>query len=69
MEIVKNTSAEESIEKLQKIINFIGSPKVLVSDNGTPFTSWRFTNWCRVQGIDLVHTSPFQPQSNGSDKI
>jgi len=63
--LIRNTSALETIDKLRDMFNFVGLPTVMVSDNGPPFTSWEFTNWCRLNGIRLIHSPPYHPQTNG----
>lgn len=49
-----------------EIISRYGVPKVLVTDNGTNFTSRLFTETCKLLGVKKVHITPYHPQANGS---
>lgn len=60
----KTSKADEAISKLQDIFNFVGLPKVVVSDNGPPFSSWVFTKWRNDQDNNLLHSPASHPQSN-----
>ena len=42
-----------------------GTPKVLLTDNGTQFTSRFFLNVCRILGVKKVFTTAYHPQANG----
>ena len=42
-----------------------GIPEVLVSDNGTQFTSVEFEEFMRKNGIQHARVSPYHPSSNG----
>ena len=46
------------------IFNY-GIPKVLLTDNGTQFTSSFFRKVCRILGIVKVFTTEYHPQTNG----
>ena len=46
------------------IFNY-GIPKVVLTDNGSQFTSGFFRRVCRILGINKVFTSEYHPQTNG----
>ena len=50
----------------EDIITRFNIPKVLVTDNGTNFTSKLFSEVCKMLGVKKVHISPYHPQANGS---
>ncbi|XP_035899336.1 uncharacterized protein K02A2.6-like [Anopheles stephensi] len=66
-EIVATTTmtAKTTIRILREIFSRFGMPNVLVSDNGTQFTSTEFELFCTINGIEHLRTAPFHPQSNG----
>ncbi|KAK9694000.1 hypothetical protein QE152_g33826 [Popillia japonica] len=43
----------------------MGLPNSIVSDNGPPFSSKDFIKFCHVNGIDVLKSPPYHPQSNG----
>jgi len=49
-----------------EIISKFNIPKMLVTDNGTNFTSKLFKETCRILGIKKNTTTPYHPQANGS---
>ena len=57
-------TSEETISKLQKIFSRFGLLETLVSDNGTTFSSVKFSTFCQQNGINHIRTPPFHPQSN-----
>lgn len=58
-------TAHATIRILRGLFARLGMPKILVSDNGTQFTSDHFADYCLLNGIDHIRTAPFHPQSNG----
>ena len=58
-------TSEETISKLLKIFSRFGLPETLVTDNGTAFSSVKFSTFCQQNGINHICTPPFHPQSNG----
>ena len=62
---MQNTTSKCLIRVLQSLFARYGYPRVLVSDNGSQFTSSDFKIYCKTKGIQLVHSPPYHPQSNG----
>ena len=58
-------TSEETVSKCQKIFSRFGLPETLVSDNGTAFSSVKFSTFCQENAINHIRTPPFHPQSNG----
>ena len=46
---------------LLELFSRFGLPETIVSDNGTPFTSKEFENFCKL----LLKSAPDHPRSNG----
>ena len=61
----KGTDVTQVIEKLKVTFAYIGLPNIIVSDNGPPFNSNSFTQFCHVNGINVLKSPPYHPQSNG----
>ncbi|XP_039465072.1 uncharacterized protein K02A2.6-like [Oreochromis aureus] len=62
---VKFSTSQVTIEKLRQSFSVFGPPKMLVSDNGTCFTSAEFESFMKQNGIDHVRSAPFHSSSNG----
>ena len=62
---MSSTTATGTIKQLTRIFAQQGFPKVLVSDNGTQFTSQEFQSYCQQHGIQHIRSPPYHPQSNG----
>ncbi|XGW17401.1 hypothetical protein V3C99_002198 [Haemonchus contortus] len=60
-----STTTTATLRELNRLFAQFGFPHVIVSDNGTQFTSAEFQNFCRHRGIEHVRSPPFHPQSNG----
>ena len=62
---VKNSTSQATIDKLRSIFVTHGLPEMLVSDNGTAFTSAEFQEFTSRNAIRHVFVSPYHPSSNG----
>ena len=62
---VKSTNAETLCEKLRLHIAVFGTITEIVTDNGPPFDSTEFLNFCTEYGTYPVKSPPYHPQSNG----
>ena len=43
----------------------LGDPEQIVSDNGTPFTSREFGEFCNQHGIRRIRSTSYHPATNG----
>lgn len=57
------------IEKLQEVMSRFGNIQVLVSDNGSSFTSQEFRDYCTLNGITHLTSPTYSPSSNGQAEI
>jgi len=63
---METASAEETARVLMdQVICQFGTPKYLLSDRGTNFTSRLFQKLCGVLGVKHLGTTSFRPQANG----
>ncbi|CAH8637620.1 unnamed protein product [Dicrocoelium dendriticum] len=62
---VNNPTAQHTINELEKLFRYFSLPEVLVTDNGTQFTSTSFREWCKEKGIHQMFSPPYHPQLNG----
>ncbi|XP_017482686.1 PREDICTED: uncharacterized protein K02A2.6-like [Rhagoletis zephyria] len=63
---MKITSAGALILELRRIFSYFGLPNTIVSDNGPPFNSAEFTDFCTSNSIKCLKSPPYHPQSNGA---
>nr|XP_050024602.1 uncharacterized protein K02A2.6-like [Dermacentor andersoni] len=62
---MRDTSAENTVNRLHEIFSRFGYPEVVVSDNGPQFISAVFSNYLKSIGTRHVRTSAYHPSSNG----
>ena len=62
---MNRTDACAVITVLKKVFLIFGDPTAIVSDNGLPFASAEFQEYCLEKDIELLHSPPYHPQSNG----
>ena len=53
------------INALNSIFSVFGLAKTFVSDNGPPFGSYAFLEFCSQNGINVMKSPPYRPESNG----
>ena len=63
--IVSLATSTSTIQKLRAIFSTHGLPEVIVSDNGTVFTSTEFQEFVKRNNIKHIRTAPYHPSSNG----
>ncbi|XP_055543517.1 uncharacterized protein K02A2.6-like [Wyeomyia smithii] len=62
---MKSTTAEKTIDALEGIFIEQTYPETIRSDNGPPFSSEEFAQYCSNKNIRLIRTIPYWPQMNG----
>lgn len=65
VEIVPAATSQNTIHKLRSMFATHGLLEMVVSDNGTPFTSSDFQEFMQRNGIRHVTSAPYHPASNG----
>ena len=63
--LLKGTCARSLIEEFRKIFAFVGFPKSICSDNGPPYNGFEYVNFLNSNGIEVIKSPPYHPQSNG----
>lgn len=62
---VKNTKSKTSINVLKDVFSLFGTPKILISDRGTSFTSKEFQTFVKENGIKHTLNAVATPRANG----
>ncbi|KER34119.1 hypothetical protein T265_00007 [Opisthorchis viverrini] len=62
---VSSPTTSSTLRVLSNIFSQHGLPESIVSDNGSPFTSAEFRDFCTRHAITHVRSPPYHPQSNG----
>ena len=65
VKLMTSTNAASVIGVLRVLFGYFGLPNTLVSDNGPPFSSTEFTEFCKSNSIRVLNSPPYHPQSNG----
>ena len=63
--MMKTSTSTATINKLRETFAIHGLPDILVSDNGTCFTSDEFKSYMKRNGIKMLQSAPYHPSSNG----
>ena len=61
-----STATSNNNDKLREMFARHGIPETMVTDNGTPFTSFEFQTFVNRNGIQHCQTASHHPSSNGS---
>ena len=65
VEVVPAATSAHTIQKLRAMFATHGLPELLVSDNGTVFTSAEFQEFLSRNGVRHLTAAPYHPSSNG----
>ena len=63
--VVTSATSQVTIDKLGMVFATHGFPEILVSDNGSVFTSSEFAAFVGKNGIKHLTSTPYHPASNG----
>ena len=63
-----NASSKSTIKALQHFFTTQGYPQVIISDNGSVFTSQGFTFFVKTNGIKPIKSPPYNSATNGCAK-
>lgn len=66
---MRKANSDSVIKALKSIFVNVSTPKQLISDNGSIFTSNKFKNFCFQLGIRHNTTSPFYPNPNLVERL
>ena len=64
VEVVRSTSIETVIPKLDSVFAMHGIPNEVITDNGPPFNSHDFNRYMSLLGIKFNPSTPLWPQGN-----
>ena len=65
IDFTKSTSANATIPKFDRIFSSYGIPLQLKSDNGPPFNSKAFSDYCKFMGTRHNTITHLHPRANG----
>lgn len=66
---MREKKAINVIQALEELIGQFDTPERIKADNGPPFDSKEFASYCNRRGIELIHSVPLWPQSNGEVEV
>lgn len=66
---MKSLNAANVKDELRKIFALVGFPKNICSDNGPPFQGSEYVQFCQSNGINVLKSPPWHPQSNGQAEV
>ena len=63
--VTSTATSAATIEFSRRSFASLGLPEVVVTDNGTTFTSAEFAEFMKKNGIRHIRSPPYHPSSNG----
>ena len=65
VELISSLTAKVDIHKSEGLFARWGTPKIVKSDNGSPFQSAEFANYALLSGFNHRRVTPLWPEANG----
>ena len=65
VQVVPSATSQNTINVLRSLFATHGLPELIVSDNGTAFTSEQFRDFLKKNGIRQITSAPYHPATNG----
>lgn len=65
LKAVKSTKSKIVIQYFKDLFSIFGSPKIIISDQGSAFTSKIFQNFCQQNNIKHIKNAVATPRANG----
>ena len=62
---VSSATSTATVEHLRSMFSIHGLPEMLITDNGSVFTSAEFKEFLNRNGIQHITSAPYHPASNG----
>lgn len=66
VKLVNNYNTYNVIGELRILFAQFGLPKNIVSDNGPPFNAHEFKKFWEANGVNVLNSPPYNPESNGT---
>ncbi|XP_072178233.1 uncharacterized protein [Diadema setosum] len=63
--IMPSITSERTIDTLRSVFARYGLPQIIVTDNGSQFTSAEFQEFVHMNGIKHKRSAPYHPSTNG----
>ena len=67
--LLNTKEGPDVLKKIEIFIENFGKPTILQTDNGKEFDNHYLNNYCNDNGIKLIHSSPYHPQTNGAVEV
>lgn len=65
---LRKAKAEYVINCMKEVFFIFGVPRVVISDNGSQFVSNIYMEFCKLNGINPFHQSPYHAKSNPTER-
>ena len=65
----KIKNCRRSSKNIENFCELFGYPQIMQTDNGGEFKNKNLESFCESNGIKLIHSSPYHPQTNGTVEV